>query len=296
MPSDESLVLATTPLTSHRDPVGADRVRAIVDAAADAGFSGVSIWTAHHDFAVADGMSSEEYYAYHGERGLSVPSSEVVMVDWATSDARALAATNSHILDVSARAGASTVITAFVFPELPPVEEVVAGLRTLCDLAAERGMTISLEFLPFTGIPTIADAVRLVDAADRDNLGFVLDTWHWFRQPGGPDVATLRTIPPERIHLFQLNDAPAEPAEDLMAESMARLLPGEGAIDIVGLIGVLDEMGAEPVVISEVFSAARLAQLEPAENARRQYAALTAVLEQYRQRSERALAEPSSER
>jgi hypothetical protein len=53
-----SLVLATTPLTAHREPIGAERVRAIVDAAADAGFAGVSIWTEHHDFAVADGMSS----------------------------------------------------------------------------------------------------------------------------------------------------------------------------------------------------------------------------------------------
>ena len=284
----ESLVLATTPLTAHRDPISAERVRAIVDAAADAGFGGVSIWSEHHDFAVADGMTSEEYFDYHGQRGLTVPASEVVMMDWATSDATLLAATNAHILDVSAGAGASTVITAFVFPELPPVDEVVAGLRILCDLAAERGITISLEFLPFTGIPTIADAVRLVDAADRENLGFVLDTWHWFRQPGGPDVATLRSIPPERIHLFQLNDAPAEPAENLMMESMARLLPGEGAVDILGLIAVLDEMGASPVVISEVFSAERLATLEPAENARRQYAALTAVLAGYAERTSSA--------
>jgi len=273
----ESLILATTPLTPHRDPISAERVRSLIDAAADAGFSGVSIWSAHHDFAVADGMSSEAYFDYHRERGLSVPASEVVMEQWATSDRQAVADTNTHILDVSARAGASSVITAFIEPELPSFSDAAAGLAVLCDLAAERGVAISLEFLPFSGIPTIADAVRLVDAADRENLGFVLDTWHWFRQPGGPDVATLRSIPPERIHLLQLNDAPVQPGEDLMMESMNRLLPGEGAVDILEVLDVLDEMGASPPVVSEVFSM-ELAALDPAENARRQYAAASAVL------------------
>ncbi len=238
----ESLILATTPLTPHRDPISAERVRSLIDAAADAGFSGVSIWSAHHDFAVADGMSSEAYFDYHRERGLSVPASEVVMEQWATSDRQAVADTNTHILDVSARAGASSVITAFIEPELPSFSEAAAGLAVLCDLAAERGVAISLEFLPFSGIPTIADG-----------------------------------IPPERIHLLQLNDAPVQPGEDLMMESMNRLLPGEGAVDILEVLDVLDEMGASPPVVSEVFSM-ELAALDPAENARRQYAAASAVL------------------
>jgi sugar phosphate isomerase/epimerase len=264
------LVLATTPLTAHRDPVNAERVRAIVDAAADVGFDGVSIWTEHHDFAVADGMSSEEYFDLHHRRGLSVPAAEVVMTS--LPDEAAV-----HVLDVAAGAGASYVITVCHEPELPPLEEAAAGLAALCDLAAERGLAISFEFMPFSGVPTIAAAARLVEAADRENLGFVLDTWHWTRQPGGPDAATLRSIPPERIHLFQLNDTAAEPGEDLRLETLDRLLPGEGTADILGLIGVLDEIGAEPVVVTEVFSTA-LAALDPAENARRQFAAATAVL------------------
>jgi sugar phosphate isomerase/epimerase len=286
----ESLVLATTPLTAHRDPISAERVCSIIDAAADAGFSGVSIWSAHHDFAVADGMTSDEYFDYHRRRGLSVPAAEVIMAGWdgatgwATSDRSAVADVATHLLDVSAGAGAEHVITVWIHPDPLPFDEAVAGLGTLCDLAAERGLRITFEFLPFTGVPTIGDAVRLVEATDRENLGFVLDTWHWFRQPDGPHVETLRSIPPERIHLFQLNDAPAQPSENLMVESMSRLLPGEGAIDHVGLIEVLDEMGADPVVISEVFSGT-LAALDPAENARLQYAALQGVLAKYRDRS-----------
>ena len=192
------MILATTPLVPHREPISGAEVRSLIDAAADAGFDGVSIWTAHHDWAVADDMTSEEYFDYHRERGLSIPSSEVLL-EWADTEE------NRHILDVSARAGASYVIAATIEPGLP----AAAGLGTLCDLAAERGLSISLEFLPFSGLPNIASAVRVLEAADRANLGLVIDLWHW--QRGGPDLETLRSVPPERIHLLQLNDAAAAP-------------------------------------------------------------------------------------
>ena len=53
----------------------------------------------------------------------------------------------------------------------------------ICDKAGALGLNISLEFIPFGGIPTLASAVRLVEAVDRPNLGIVLDVWHWVRQP-----------------------------------------------------------------------------------------------------------------
>jgi sugar phosphate isomerase/epimerase len=273
----QPLALAAATLVPHREPVGAQQVRALIDAAADACFDGLSIWTAHHDWAVADGMASQEFFDHHRERGLSVPAAEVV-VEWATSDRRAVEEANSHILDVTALAGGSSVIAVTLEPELPPLRDAVTGLRALCDIAADRGLAVSFEFLPWTGVPDLAGAVRLLDAVDRDNLGLVLDTWHWFRQPGGPDVPTLRAIPAERIHMLQLNDAPAQPEGNPIVETVtARLLPGEGAIDIAGLLDVLSQMGAAPVIVSEVFSHA-LAAMGPLENARRQHAAATAVL------------------
>lgn len=272
----DSIFLATPALVPHRRPVSGAQVLSLADAACDAGFDGVSMWTAHHDWAVKDGISSEAFFDYHRERGLSVPATEVIL-GWDISDPERLEAT-IHILDVSVRAGASSVIAVTLDPALPSPTEAAAGLAQLCDLAAERGLAISLEFFPFGPIATIAAAARLLDAADRDNLGLVVDTWHWFRQPGGPDMPTLRNLPPERIHILQLNDAPARPADDLINETRtARLLPGEGAIDILRLIDALDEMGAAPTVVLEVFSSS-LSALTAADNAVCQYAAAQAVL------------------
>jgi len=278
MPNTGPLSLAAAPLTPYDTPLDASQVRAMIDAAADAGFAGMSIDVAHHDWAVSDGMASEEFLEYHVARGLTIPAAEVIL-QWASGDRAAAADANTHILDVAARAGANSVIAATLESEVPSLSDAAARLAGLCDLAADRGLAISYEFLPPTAIPDLATAARLLDAVDRDNFGLVLDTWHWFLQAGGPDPDTLRGVPPDRIHILQINDAPSDIGQDwALATMSARLLPGEGVVDIAELLGVLDEIGASPVIITEVFSD-ELRSLGVAESARRQFAAGRAVLD-----------------
>jgi sugar phosphate isomerase/epimerase len=271
--------LAIGTLVPHRGPIGWEQIRSLIDAAADAGFSGIEFRTAYHDWAVSDGATSQEFFDYPRERGLSMLMSEVIE-SWMSTDARAIAEANAEIIDVTARAGASSVLA--VARQLPSLEEAVVGLTHLCDLAAERGLAVTLEFLPYAGLRDIATTARLMESVDRDNLGLCLDTWHWSRQPGGPDIEALRAIPPSRIHMLQLADASRDPSGDLSRETLtARLLPGEGVVDIAEVLGVLDEIGASPVVVSEVFSSS-LAALDPLDNARRQATAMAAVLAAHR--------------
>ena len=82
----------------------------------------------------------------------------------------------------------------------------------------------------------------------------------------------------------QLNDAPAQPvlADDLPMDSMHhRLLPGEGDIDLLGLIRGLDEIGSQAPIGLEVFSD-DLAGLPAAEVGRRLAEATRRVLAQAR--------------
>ncbi len=281
---DDQLVMSAPVMQPGRDPVSGAEVRAMIDATADAGFAGLSTWTAHHDWATADDMSSADYVAYHRDRGLATPAAEVLL-DWAGAHRTGVSEESLAALDVAAKVEARYAIATLLEPPAS-LQDAAAGLAALCDRAAERGLAVSIEFLPVAGIATIADAARMLEAADRDNVGLVLDAWHWFRQAGGPDVDTLRGIPAERIHVLQLNDAPAERPDDLVVETMtARLLPGDGDVDIHGLLDVLDGMGASPMVATEVFSAA-LAGLGPAENARRQFDAAAGVLRTYREKDD----------
>lgn len=272
---------ATLPLDNSYKT--ADRIRETIDAAAAAGFDGMSISTNHYDRAVAAGMPGEAFFEYHQERGLSILAAEVILA-WAISDETNVTDDIVHILDVSAASGARTVIVATLAPELPPLEEASSWLRHVSDLAADRGLCVSFEFLPWSAVPSLASAIQVLEAVNCDNFGLVIDAWHWLRQPGGPDLPLLRTVAPERIHLLHLDDAPLEPAPDLMVESgTARLLPGEGAAGVAELLDVITEIGATPGFVTEVFSAS-LRKLGAFENARRQYQAGRSVLDDHAER------------
>lgn len=274
------LILAVPPLFPALDPLIAAETRERIDAAADAGFSAVAVCTGHPKWGLPTDVDG-----FFGalEGSLPIRTSEVIDVDLlGARDHRESIAWYARMLDLSARTGAESINVISLASERPPLSEAGARLAELCDLAADRGLAINFEFLPWTGIHDVPGAVRLLEATDRDNLGLVIDTWHWFRSPAGPDLDALRRVPPERIHLLQLSDAPNAVPDDLVVETLGgRLLPGDGDIDIAGVLRVLDEIGAAPMVACEIFSDA-LASLGVAENARRQYAATAPFLDRAR--------------
>jgi sugar phosphate isomerase/epimerase len=276
---DAPLVLAVPPMVGQASsPLIGAHVPALIGAAADAGFDGVAVCTGHPAWGVADEAAAREFFD-HAEWRLPVMTSEVIGVELAGRPAsREVTEANARMLDLSARTGAASVNVITLAEELPSLTEAGVRLAALCDLAADRGLKVNFECLPWTAVPDVTTAVRLIEATDRDNLGLCVDTWHWFRRAGGPDLDALRALPPDRIHVLQLNDAPVRPGDDLVAETVTeRLLPGAGAIDIAGVLDILDELGATPVVVTEIFSDALVA-LGHAENARQQHDTARAVL------------------
>ena len=133
-----------------------------------------------------------------------------------------------------------------------PVPDLAGYFGRLCDRAAGFGARVHLEFIPFTIVRTLRIAWDLVRAADRPNGGLVFDTWHFFR--GEPDFEVLAGIPGDRIFYVQLDDAPAVPSGPLREETQHRLLPGDGALDLVAAIRALDRIGGLRRVGPEVIS------------------------------------------
>jgi sugar phosphate isomerase/epimerase len=154
----------------------------------------------------------------------------------------------------------------------------------VCDRAGEHGLLVTLEYLPWSGIPDARTALTIVERTGCANATLMIDTWHTFRGP--TDEAQLRSLPGARIGSVQINDAPAEPARDLVAETLnARLLPGEGAIPLLRWLRILDETGSRAPIGVEVFSTA-LDALPPVEVGRRCGAAARAVLAAARRQSQ----------
>jgi len=139
------------------------------------------------------------------------------------------------VLETGARLGARNVLVAGNDPDRPRLVERFAAL---CDLGAPLGLAMNLEPMPWTDVKTFADALSAVEAAQRDNGAVLVDAIHFDR--GGDTPAVLATAPPGRMRYLQLCDAPAERPRDmsviLQQARSARLMPGDGGLDLRGLL------------------------------------------------------------
>ena len=186
------------------------------------------------------------------------------------------AATEPEFYAIAEALGARSLNVAQGFGRRVDLDRAAEALAGVCDRAWEYGLLVTLEYLPWSGIPDVATALAIALRSGRPNATLMFDTWHTFRGP--TDEAQLRALPGARVGSVQLNDAPAEPAGDLVAETLsARLLPGEGAIPLLRWLRILDAIGSAAPIGVEVFSKA-LEALPPIEVGRRCGTAARAVL------------------
>jgi sugar phosphate isomerase/epimerase len=136
--------------------------------------------------------------------------------------------------ETGARLGAKHILVAAYDPDLGRFGDSYAAF---CEAAAPYGLTADLEFMPWTCVPDLATANRIVAPMRQANAGILVDALHFDRSRSS--VAELARVPVHRLHYWQLCDGPAgRPAttEEMMhAARHERMFPGEGGIDLVSL-------------------------------------------------------------
>ena len=161
--------------------------------------------------------------------GVSVADLEVVAFRPDTD-----VASFSPFFETGARLGASHILVAAYDPDL---ERFSDRYWQFCEAAAEYGLTSDLEFMPWTSVPDLVTAMRIVRNVDHPAAGILVDALHFDRSQSS--LADLKTVPTGRLHYWQLCDGPAVrpvTTEQLIhAAREERMFPGEGGIDLVSL-------------------------------------------------------------
>jgi sugar phosphate isomerase/epimerase len=158
----------------------------------------------------------------------------------------------------------------------PDEARLIETFGRLCDLAARHGLSANLEPMPWVDVSNVAKAMRILDGAARSNGALLVDAIHFYR--GGDTPQALAKVGRQRLRYLQLCDARAERPTDMQEIIRQargdRLFPGEGGLDLKGLLRALP--GDIPLSL-EIPVAQKL---DPLERARRALAATKAVLEQ----------------
>ena len=117
-------------------------------------------------------------------------------------------------------------------------EIVVDRFGQLCDLADSLGLTVNLEFVSTTNWSTLAGARDVLKAAHRDNAAIMVDTMHFHRARTSLDE--LDHLPAQWLNYVHIaddrTDVPTTLEEARRTMREERLYPGEGAVDIAGIL------------------------------------------------------------
>lgn len=141
-------------------------------------------------------------------------------------------------LETAARLNARAILLA---GDDPDEARLTDSFAAFCRAAAPFSLSADLEFMPWTAVKDARSALRIVTNAGEPNGRVLVDTLHAARS--NTTLDDLTQLPRHRLSYAQLCDAPADiPTTNdglIHTARSCRLLPGEGGIDLVGLVRAL---------------------------------------------------------
>jgi 2-keto-myo-inositol isomerase len=130
-------------------------------------------------------------------------------------------------------------------------EESVNVLLETSDRFKAYKVKFGFEFLGFgwCSVTTLEQAFKIVKTVNRDNIGLIIDSFHFF--VGGSSIESIKKINPQKIFIFHINDAEKFPKAKL--QDAHRLYPGKGGIPLKQITAKLKEIRYDGPVSLEMF-------------------------------------------
>jgi sugar phosphate isomerase/epimerase len=142
-------------------------------------------------------------------------------------------------------------------PEAEARPLVRERLRRLGAALEPYGLALAVEFIgvrhlwldrPYPFCQSYAAFLELLESTGQDNVGLLIDSYHCHGAEVRPEE--IAATPRRRLVYAHVNDAKPGPAAAI--QDADRLIPGEGAIDLVGWFRALAQAGFDGCVAPEV--------------------------------------------
>ena len=137
----------------------------------------------------------------------------------------------------------------------------VRRLQEIALIAEDHGMRLGLEYVgtkslwsskAFPFVHTMVETQELIAEIGKPNVGFVLDSWHWWTaEEGSADILALRNAD---VVSCDLNDAPVGIPKDKQHDTTRELPLATGVIPIKDFLEALVQIGYNGPVRAEPFN------------------------------------------
>lgn len=217
----------------------------ILAAAAASGFTGIGLTVGQCVSALERGIGFEELRNRVVDAGLRVAELELVRLGEGTEPLRHA---NALVVELAQLLQPDRVHVAAFAGDGQQIDDDFAAV-----CASLPGVPVAIEFMPYSRIPNLAEAVGITERSGAANARVVLDVVHFFRSGGLPrDLSPAHLT---RVAGVQLSDVAVRHGVSLAYEARhLRTYPGRGALDLVALLrsiaavtDVLPAVSVEPI-------------------------------------------------
>jgi len=254
----------------------------LVDIVAKAGYDGIEPWTREVDAFVNAGGHLDELAKRIRDRGLVVENA-IGFAEWIVDDderrARGLE-TMKRDMERVARLGGKRIAA----PPAGATKQSDLSLlkaaeryRAVLELGARMGVIPQLEM--WGGSKTlsrVSEVAFVALEARHPDACLLLDVYHLHK--GGSDIRSLELLNGARMHVFHINDYPADPPRETITDAH-RVYPGDGVAPWKVLFQTLRAIGFQGALSVELFNRAYWQQQDALGVARTAWEKTRAVVE-----------------
>ena len=228
-----------------------------IELAAKAGYDGIEPWIRNINRYVEASGSLEDLAKHCADLGLAVENA-IGFPRWAAEDEKQRADGLENMrreMDLVARLGGKRIAA-------PPaginqtagvdLRKVAGRYRAALELGRKMGVVPQLEIWGSAKtLGTVADAAFVAVAADHTDACLLLDAFHMYK--GGSGFNGLKVLSGAAMHLFHINDYPADPPRESISDGH-RVYPGDGVAPLCSILRDLHAGGFRGALSLELFN------------------------------------------
>jgi len=230
-----------------------------IDVAAQAGYDAIEPWVSTIQEYMKAGGKLADVRKRIEDHGLTVEGA-ISFTQWIVDDdarrADALEQAKRE-MDLLAQIGGKRIAAPPVGANgndapILDLSKVAERYRAFLELGDKMGVTPGLELWgPSKNLHRLGQCAFVLVESGHPKACFVGDVYHIYR--GGSDFAGLKTISGAAMPVMHMNDYPADPPRERLADR-DRVMPGDGIAPLPQILRTLRENGSRAVLSLELFS------------------------------------------
>jgi sugar phosphate isomerase/epimerase len=229
------------------------------DIAAKAGFTAVEPWVRDIEAWESKGNSLTDVAKHVRDLGLVIPSS-IGFAKWAVNDDAERAKGLEEMkrdMDAVVRLGGLRIAAPPSGINRPTDSKIDLAIiaeryRAVLELGEKMGIGVECEFWGTSqNLSRLAEVAYVAVACGHPKACVLPDVYHMYK--GGSDAAGLRMLSAQAVHVIHMNDYPADPPHETIADAN-RVYPGDGIAPLNAVLHNLRDIGFTGYLSLELFN------------------------------------------